>query len=110
MIIFKDLIEMFGERLFSERFQTFLKANFEDLTVYNILDSDYIVSKQKGFELGFTNSTAVFDDDDQILFEPGDPIFSHFNRMISVLSFSNKSFWMTRGGEESLSTTMTTFG
>ncbi|NTS42156.1 hypothetical protein HRG84_14730 [Flavisolibacter sp. BT320] len=29
-------------------------------------------------DLGFTNNTAVYDEDDEILFEEGVPIFSHF--------------------------------
>jgi hypothetical protein len=79
MITLGNFVELFGESLFSQKFQTFIKANFEDLTEYNILDSDYIVSKQKGIELGFTNRSAVLDDDDQILLEKGNPIFSHLN-------------------------------
>jgi hypothetical protein len=37
-----------------------------------------MISDNSGIELGFTNEDSVIDDDDQIIFEEGNPIFSHF--------------------------------
>lgn len=63
----------------NDSFRSFLKSNFSDLTEYNILESEYVFSAQKGLELGFINDTAVFDDDTLVIFEKGNPVFSHFN-------------------------------
>lgn len=79
MITYKDLIKYFGSFLVDKDFQSFLVKTFVDLSGYNILDSNYITSELSGVELGFTNNDAVYDDDDQIVFEKGNPIFSHFN-------------------------------
>jgi len=87
MLTWKTLIKYFGEGLFTKPFQDFLAENFNDLSEYNILDSDYICSDQKGLELGFTNPTAVFDDDSEIIFEKGNPIFSHFNMYPTSANF-----------------------
>lgn len=73
------MIKYFGSSLVDKDFQSFLAKTFDDLSDYNILDSNYITSELSGVELGFTNNNAVYDDDDQIVFEKGNPIFSHFN-------------------------------
>ena len=78
MLTYKDFTKHFGSSLFDKGFQTFLSDTFSDLTNYDILESDYITSKINGIELGFTNNEAVYDDDDNIVFEKGKPIFSHF--------------------------------
>ncbi|MBS1600890.1 MAG: hypothetical protein JST75_21900 [Bacteroidetes bacterium] len=64
--------------MFDKEFQLFLTNNFSDLSGYNILESNYITSDKTGVELGFTNSEVVYDDDDNVLFKKGNPIFSHF--------------------------------
>lgn len=79
MLSYSTLIKYFGTELSNESFQSFLNSNFTDLTEYNILESEYINSTQKGLELGFKNDTAVFDDDSLEIFEKGNPVFSHFN-------------------------------
>lgn len=78
MLSYRDFTEYFGTSLFDKGFQTFLAEVFSDLTEYNILESDYITSDKYGIELGFTNNDAVYDDDENIVFEKGNPIFSHF--------------------------------
>jgi hypothetical protein len=78
MLSYKDLINYFGTSLHDTDFQAFLKQSFSDLTSYDIF-SDYMVSELCGISLGFTNNDAVFDDDDEVVFEEGNPIFSHFN-------------------------------
>ena len=78
MFSYKDLIKYFGSGLFDKDFQSFLTSKFSDLTDYNILESDYITSEQSGIDFGFTNKEAVYDDDDNITFEKGNPIFSYF--------------------------------
>lgn len=42
------------------------------------MESNYITSEQQGIEFGFTNNEAVYDDDENVVFEKGNPIFSHF--------------------------------
>jgi len=79
MITYKDLIKYFGSFLVDKDFQLFLAEAFVDFSGYNILGSNYITSESLGIELDFANSDAVYDDDDQIIFEKGNPIFSHFN-------------------------------
>lgn len=78
MLSYTDFIRHFGLNLFDETFQTFL-SNFSDLTEYNILESDYITCEKDGVDLGFTNNEAVYDDDENVVFEKGNPVFSHFN-------------------------------
>lgn len=79
MLTYKDFTQHFGLSLFDKGFQSFLANTFSDLTAYDILESDYIISADKGIELGFTNNDAVYDDDDDnFIFESGNPIFSHF--------------------------------
>ena len=79
MISYKDFTNCFGARLFDEDFQAFLNTTFSDLTEYNILDHGYITSQSSGIELGFTNNDTVYDEDEEVVFEYGNPIFSHFN-------------------------------
>ncbi|HEY4831299.1 MAG TPA: hypothetical protein VIH61_01890 [Waddliaceae bacterium] len=78
MLSYKDFIVYFGCQLNASDFQSFLVEIFNDLTSYDITESDYIVSEVMGIELGFTNKSAIYDDDDRVIFEKGDPIFSHF--------------------------------
>ena len=78
MLSYQDLSKNFGLNLFDKDFQLFLTNTFSDLTEYNVIESDYIISDNTGIELGFTNKDAVYDDDDRVLFEKGNPIFSHF--------------------------------
>ena len=79
MLSYKDFTKHFGTCLFDEGFQIFLQDSFSDLTEYDILESDYITSENNGIELGFTNNEAIYDDDDNVVFEKGNPVFSHFN-------------------------------
>lgn len=78
MLSYLDFTKHFGTSLSDEGFQNFLCNTFSDLTEYNILESDYITSEKDGVELGLTNNEAVYDDDENIVFEKGNPIFSHF--------------------------------
>lgn len=78
MLSFKDFTRHFRLSLFDKNFQTFLTNTFSDLTEYNILESDYISSVKTGIDLGFTNNTAVYDDDENVVSEKGNPLFSHF--------------------------------
>lgn len=78
MLSYKDLTKYFGINLFDKDLQTFLSSTFSDLTEYDILESDYITSAKHGVELGFTNKESVHDDDDNVIFEKGNPVFSHF--------------------------------
>jgi hypothetical protein len=93
---YKDLTIFFNTDLLDIEFQSFLKELFDDLSDYNILESDYITSKKNGIELGFKNDRAVYDEDDGVLFEKGRPVFSHFNlfpnsaRLIDRLPFDIK--------------------
>ena len=79
MLSYKEFTKYFGTSLFDKGFQTFLSEIFSDLTEYDILESDYITSDKNGIELGFTNKDAIYDDDENVVFEKGNPIFSHFN-------------------------------
>ena len=79
MLSYKEFTKYFGTSLFDKDFQTFLSKIFSDLTEYDILESDYITSDKNGIELGFTNKNAIYDDDENVVFEKGNPIFSHFN-------------------------------
>lgn len=79
MLSYKDLSNFFGYSLNDPNFKSFLNMSFEDLTDYNVVESSYIVSEEKGIELGFINEDAEFDDDDEIVFNEGNPIFSHYN-------------------------------
>jgi hypothetical protein len=79
MLSYKELVKRFGSYLSNPDFESFLLSTFTDLSIYNILESDYMISDNSGIELGFTNKDSVIDDDDQIIFEKGNPIFSHFN-------------------------------
>ena len=76
---FKDLTKYFGTALSDSSFQTFLKRNFSDLTEYNVAESNYISSEEAKIELGFQNKEAVVDEDDGIVFETGNPLFSTIN-------------------------------
>lgn len=78
MLSYQDLTKNFGTNLSDTDFQLFLTSTFSDLTEYNILESDYITSEKTGIELGFINNDAVYDDDENIVFEKGNPVFSHF--------------------------------
>ena len=78
MLNYKDFIKFFGSSLEDKKFQSFLISNFNDLTGYNIFDN-YMVSELAGIEIGFKNNDAVYDDDTQVIFEKGNPIFSHLN-------------------------------
>lgn len=78
MLSFKDFTKHFGSSLFDKGFQSFLTDTFSDLTEYNVTESDYITSEDTGIELGFTNRDAVYDDDDNVVFEKGNPTFFHF--------------------------------
>jgi len=79
MLSFKDFTRFFGSFLTDNDFQSFLSNTFSDLSDYNVSLSDYIVSGSAGIELGFTNNDAVYDDDTEVIFEKGNPVFSHFN-------------------------------
>jgi hypothetical protein len=102
MLSYQDLSKNFGLNLFDKDFQLFLRNTFSDLTEYNVLESNYITSVKAGIELGFKNKGAVYDDDDNILFEKGNPIFSHFtlfpksvtliNRLPFQANFADKRF------------------
>jgi hypothetical protein len=70
----KDLSVYFNTDLMNSEFQLFLKEKFDDLTEYKITESDYIKSKK-----GFKNIDAIYDEDDKVISQKGNPFFSHFN-------------------------------
>lgn len=76
---YRELSKFFNTDLMDNEFKTFLKEKFDDLTEYKIAESDYIKSKKNGIELGFKNNDAVYDEDDKVVFQKGNPKFSHFN-------------------------------
>ena len=76
---YKDLTQYFGVPLLDTNFQSFVNSTFSDLTDYNVAAGDYMVSEKSGIDLGFTNNEAVFDHDDNVVFDPGRPVFSHIN-------------------------------
>ncbi|MRG43929.1 hypothetical protein GFS24_02330 [Chitinophaga sp. SYP-B3965] len=78
MLSYKEFTNRFGASLLEQEFRAFLTNTFTDITEYNILESDYMISEEMGFEIGFTNKGAVYDEDANVIFEKGDPIFSHF--------------------------------
>ncbi|WP_413667694.1 hypothetical protein ACEN9X_24860 [Mucilaginibacter sp. Mucisp86] len=69
----------FGSYLYDDNFQAFLADTFTDLSTYNVLKSDYMRSEMLDIDLGFSNEDAVIDEDELIVLEPGQPIFSHLN-------------------------------
>lgn len=78
VISYKHITWYFGLSLSDRDFQAFLTTSFSDLTEYNILENDCIISSKSGIEFGFINNEAIYDDDDNILLEKGNPIFSYF--------------------------------
>jgi len=76
---FKDLTKYFGTALSDSAFQAFLSNNFDDFTQYNVVESNYISSENAKIELGFQNNEAVADEDDEIVFDEGNPLFSTVN-------------------------------
>jgi hypothetical protein len=50
MLSYKELIKRFGSYLSDPGFKTFLLNTFTDISVYNILESDYMVSLSSGVE------------------------------------------------------------
>jgi len=76
---YKDLSNHFGTNLYDPSFNSFLHANFSDLTEYNVAESDYVISEEKGIELGFINEDAEFDEDEELVFNEGSPMFAFFN-------------------------------
>ncbi len=90
MLSYKDLTKYFGLSLFDLTFQTFLTKTFSDLTEYDILESDYISSENAGIEFGFTNTEAIYDDDENIVFDEGNPLFSHFTLYPKSLTIIDK--------------------
>jgi hypothetical protein len=76
---YKDLIKLFGVELSATQFQSFIMKNFKDLTSYNPVEGDYMLSKEAGIELGFTNNEALFDEDETVMINKGRPVFSHVN-------------------------------
>lgn len=79
MLSYQDLSKHFGADLFSNDLQALLADHFPDLTNYDVRESDYVISSKHGIEFGFINHDAVYDEDENILFESGTPVFSHFN-------------------------------
>jgi len=79
MLSYKDFTTHFGSFMTDKDFHSFLTKTFSDLTDYNVLLGDYITSASTGIELGFTNNDAIYDDDTQLVFEAGNPIFSCIN-------------------------------
>jgi hypothetical protein len=78
MLPYNELTKYFGISLQDLEFQAILESAFPDLSEYTVF-SDYMVSQEMGIELGFVNNSAVFDDDEAMTFEDGNPVFSHFN-------------------------------
>ncbi len=92
MFNYLHFTDQFGSYLYDDKFQVFLADTFTDLSSYNILKSDYMRSEIFHVDLGFTNDDAVIDEDELIVLEPGQPIFSHLNiypnpDMLYVLPF-----------------------
>ncbi len=76
---YKDLTRYFGVPLSDTNFQSLIKSTFDDLTDYNVIEGNYMISKSNGIELGFTNNDATFDEDEDVVFDQGNPVFSHIN-------------------------------
>lgn len=87
MITCFDIANFFGQKLYDSQFAIFLSNNFNNLTRYDIIDSDFISSEGNGIEFGFTNNTAIIERNENILLKEGIPIFTHFN----VFEISEKS-------------------
>ncbi|SEP02987.1 hypothetical protein SAMN05192574_11979 [Mucilaginibacter gossypiicola] len=100
MFNYLNFTNQFGSYLYDDNFQAFLADTFTDLSPYNVLKSDYMRSEILDIDLGFTNDDAVIDEDELIILEPGQPIFSHLNIYLNpdvqyVLPFEI-SFYDTR--------------
>ena len=101
MLSYKEFVIYFGTKLSANGFQSFLGETFTDPTDYDVAESEYMVSELMGMELGFTNEKAIYDEDDKMVFDKGDPVFSHFTaypgsrRLLKELPF-NVSFDDTR--------------
>lgn len=85
MLSYLDITNFFGKSLYNADFQKFIHQNFSNLSDYDITDTDYIASED-GIELGFKNDDAVYDEDDLVVFEPGNPVFSHVNLYSKISS------------------------
>lgn len=91
-----DITKYFGTQLSDIDFQNFLKELSCDPKKYNIAESQYILSNDNGIEVGFKNKTAVYDEDDQIVFEEGNPVLSviniriAFGKLLKLLPFDIK--------------------
>ncbi|WP_114938085.1 hypothetical protein [Mucilaginibacter endophyticus] len=79
MFNYLHFTDQFGSYLYNDDFQEFTTKTFTDLSRYNVLESDYMRSETMHIDLGFTNDDAVIDEDELIVLEPGQPIFSHLN-------------------------------
>src|SRR5690349_1172335 len=78
MLKYSDVTNYFGSKLSDSNFQDFLKKIKCNPEAYDI-SNGYIISTGYKIELGFQNKEAVFDEDDNTVFEKGTPIFSHVN-------------------------------
>lgn len=91
-----EISKYFGTKLSDTNFQTFLKSISCDPAQYNVSTGDYISSETIGLDMGFKNVDAVYDDDDEKVFEKGTPIFSLFNmypmseKIVSSIPFDIK--------------------
>lgn len=74
-----DITKYFGTKLADTYFQDFLKSISCDPTNYNLAKDEYITSQDKSIEIGFHNSDAQCDDDEQKVLKEGTPLFAFFN-------------------------------
>jgi hypothetical protein len=84
---YTDITKYFGFELSDLLFHEFLKSISCDPLTYNVSKSPYISSQIAGLEIGFRNDNAVFDEDKEVVFEKGNPIFSLFNIYPSASRF-----------------------
>ncbi|WP_113653195.1 hypothetical protein [Pedobacter namyangjuensis] len=81
---YSDVTKYFGTNLSDLDFQAFLKNISCDPTKYNVSKSQYILSEENGLGVGFKDEEAVYDEDDQTVFEKGNPVFSVINLSIAT--------------------------
>ena len=77
MLGYKDFIKFFGHSLSDSNFQYFLHSTKLEFGEYDIFNN-FMLGKNGEIDLGFKNNEAVIDEDDYVVYEHGNPIFSHF--------------------------------
>jgi len=90
MISHTDFIKYFGLSLQDEPFISFLQEMVPGLVDYAAGDDLYMISRENGVEIGFTNCCALFIDSNGAILENLKPVFSHLTLYPPSLNILDK--------------------